>query len=469
MYKQLERYREDNKPIKIAKYARCSSDEQKKNGYTINDQLDLLEEFCKDYNLIGAGEYVDEGISATLEINRRKALAQLIKDAKAGKFDIVIFKCIDRFFRNVGEYYECQKQLRKAGVTWISVEESDLDPEDDDAGFKINIYLTMAEYEAKKTSKRIRFNNKMRIKNKQVITSSFLFPWKVSGEKRSKHLEKNTEYEHVVEDLLSHYELHQSKRKTLVYINMKYAMNMSITTITNILTDTLLYGEYKGEPDYVEPYITKERFDKIQAILKNNARYGKENHTFLFSGLIVCHCCGRKLAGNFKKSEAKSGGTCNYRCNKFRQSGTCENNRAVSERKIEKQLLDNLEKYITDEITKVESVSEIVQPKTDHTKKIESIKKEMDRLNTIFRKGRISEEEYDIDFKALEDELKAIDIVEKPVERDLEALKGLLETDYKSLYAELDKDHKKAFWRNLIKEFSVDDNKKIIQESIIFF
>ena len=133
MYKQLERYREEGRPIRVAKYSRCSSDEQKKNGYTINDQLDLLEEFCTEYELIGAGVYVDEGISATLEISKRKALAQLIKDAKAGKFDIVIFKCIDRFFRNVGEYYECQKQLRKAGVTWLSIEESDLDPEDDDA------------------------------------------------------------------------------------------------------------------------------------------------------------------------------------------------------------------------------------------------------------------------------------------------------------------------------------------------
>ena len=469
MYKQLLRYREDNKPIRVAKYSRCSSDEQKKNGYTINDQLDLLEEFCKENNLVGAGEYIDEGISATLEISRRKALAQLIKDANAGKFDIVIFKCIDRFFRNVGEYYECQKQLRKAGVTWLSIEEADLDPEDDDAVFKINIYLTMAEYEAKKTSKRIRFNNKMRVKNKQVISSNFLFPWKVAGEKRCKHLVKNEEMAHILMELLDHYEMHQSKRGTLVYINMKYAMTMSITTITNLLTDTLLYGEYKGTPDYVEPYITKERFDKIQDILKRNARYGQPNHTFLFSGIIVCRCCGRNLAGNFKKHANGNGGSCNYRCNKFRQTGTCENHRAVSELKLEKQLLNNLEKYIKNEIVKVESMSEEVQPKTDYTKRIEQLKKEMDRLNMMFRKGRIEEAEYDTEYKVLEDELKSLDVEKKPEVRDLEHLKGLLETDYKSIYKELDKEHRKAFWRNLIKEFTVDDDKKIIEDSIIFF
>jgi len=473
MYKQLERYRKEGKPIRIAKYSRCSSDEQKKNGYTINDQLDLLEDFCQEYELIGAGVYVEEGISATLEISKRKALAQLIADAKAGKFDIVIFKCIDRFFRNVGEYYECQKQLRKAGVTWISIEESDLDPEDDDAAFKINIYLTMAEYEAKKTSKRIRFNNKMRIKNKQVTTGSqcFLFPWHVVGEKRQKHLERNMDNAPILYDLLEFFETHQSKSATLGYINMKYSMSMSVGTLTNLLTDTLLYGEYKGVSEYVEPYITKERFDNIQAILKKNARYSKNaNRIFIFSGLLVCPECGRNLVGNYTRNKANGGaGTFSYRCNKYRQEKTCSFDKSTSERIIEKQLINNLDKYITDEIIAVENISEKKEQLPDNKKRIEKLKNEMDRLNMMFRKGRIEEEEYDREYFALETELKKIDVVDKPVQRNLEPLKELLASDYKALYDQLDKAHKKAFWRKLIKEFSIDENKKIIPESIIFF
>ena len=471
MYKQLERYREYNRQIRIAKYARCSSDEQKKNGYTINDQLDLLEEFCIENELVTTETYVDEGISATLEISKRKALAQLIKDAKAGKYDIVIFKCIDRFFRSVQEYYECQKQLRKAGVTWISIEEPDLDPEDDDAAFKINIYLTMAEYEAKKTSKRIKFNNKMRVKNKQVITSNFLFPWMVVGEQRNRHLAQNPEKAHIVMDMLNHFETHQSKRATLVYINMKYAMDMSYAAITNLLTDTLLYGEYKGTPDYVEPYITKERFDHIQEIMKRNARYGERApQIFIFSGILKCPVCNRNLSGNFTKPRTNSrNGTHSYRCNKFRQEKNCTFHLSTSERKIEKQLLANLSDYIKDEIVKVESISEMPKPQTDNSKKIDALKKEMERLNMMFRKGRISEEEYDSDYMELERELKKIDVVEKPEVKNMDYLKALLETDYKGMYAELDRQHKKAFWRNLIKEFTIDENKKVVPESIIFF
>ncbi len=469
-YKQLLRYQERNRVIRIAKYARCSSDEQKKNGYTIGDQLGLIDEFSDDNELVSVGEYIDEGISATLEISKRKALAQLIEDAKAGKFDIVVFKCIDRFFRNVGEYYECQKQLRAAGVTWISIEESDLDPDDDDAAFKINIYLTMAEYEAKKTSKRIKFNNKMRIKNKQVVTGSqcFLFPWAVTGEKRDRHLIKDKENEEMTLDILEFFEKHQSKGATLGYINIKYGMKMTMTTLTNFLTDTLLYGEYKGVPDYVEPYISKERFDRIQDILKRNARVSSSpKRTFLFSGLIKCPCCGNNLTGNFTKSNGKYD-MYSYRCNAFRVQKICSYNKSVAERKIEKQLLDNLEQYITNEVVRVETIEE-VQPKNSNAIKAEKLKAEMERLNMMFRKGRIAEAEYDTEYFKLEKKLKNLDVTEAPPKRNLDNLKGLLETDYRGIYAHLSKENKKAFWRATIREFSIDENKKIIPESIIFF
>lgn len=60
-------------------------------------------------------------------------------------------------------------------------------------------------------------------------------------------------------------------------------------------------------------------------------------------------------------------------------------------------------------------------------------------------------------------------VEEAPPMRDLDALKGLLETDYKGLYKLLTKENKKAFWRRIIKEFAIDESKKIVPESIIFF
>ena len=467
-YSQLNNFFNEGKVVRIAKYVRCSSDEQKKNGYTIGDQLALLDDFAVENGLVSYDNYVDEGISATLEIHKRKDLARLIEDAKAGKFDVVIFKCIDRFFRNVGEYYECQKQLNKAGVTWLSIEESDLDPNDPEAGFKINIYLTIAEYEAKKTSKRILFNNKNRIKNKQVVTGSqcFQFPWVVVGEPRNRHLAKNMDRAEELYDLLNHYETYQSKNGTLQYYNNKYNKVMTISTLTSLLTDTLLYGEYKGVSDYVEPYITKERFDNIQDILKRNARYNeKTNNIFLFTGLIKCSGCGRSLSGNAYIRTHTKGYT--YRCNGHRQQKICDFNLAVNEKNIEAQLLDNLEKYITThiELQKVEVKKE--KPKKSQ---VESIKKEITRLNSMYRKGRIDEEEYDKEYLALENKLKIAQIEEEPEqERDITHLVELLNSDWRSIYDRLDRQHKKAFWRKILKRFTVGKDKTVVEDSIIFF
>ena len=51
MYKQLNRYREAKGRVRIVKYSRCSSDEQKKNGYTVKDQLDFIGIFAKENDL----------------------------------------------------------------------------------------------------------------------------------------------------------------------------------------------------------------------------------------------------------------------------------------------------------------------------------------------------------------------------------------------------------------------------------
>ena len=329
----------------------------------------------------------------------------------------------------------------------------------------------MAEYEARKTGKRIRFNNAMRIKNKQVVAGQqcFLFPWKVAGEKRNRHLERNMEKAEMLYDILNYFEVHQSKRATLGYTNKKYGTEINMKTMTSLLTDTLLYGEYKGVADYVEPYISKERFDNIQAILKRNARHSERaNHVFLFSGILKCHCCGRNMVGNYH-NRGLIAPNFSYRCNRYRLDKVCTNSQSITEHKIESQLLDNLQFYIANEIIKVESIEEKPSVEVDNTKKIEALKKEMARLTNTYIKGRMEEEDYDKEYDVLKVQLKELEEIEQPEERNLDALKELLQTDYRTIYNALDKEHKKAFWRNLIKEFTLDENKRVVASSIIFF
>jgi septal ring factor EnvC (AmiA/AmiB activator) len=158
-----------------------------------------------------------------------------------------------------------------------------------------------------------------------------------------------------------------------------------------------------------------------------------------------------------------------YRCNQYRLNKICTNKMALNEKKIERQLLDNLDQYISNEVARVKSISEKKSAVIDNSKKIEEIKKEMKRLTIAYRKGRVEEDEYDKDYAELESELKKLEAVEKPEEKDLTALKSLAESNYRTIYDALDKPHKKAFWRSIIKEFVVDETRQIVPDSIIFF
>ncbi|MCI9094435.1 MAG: hypothetical protein HFF36_11760 [Coprobacillus sp.] len=83
----------------------------------------------------------------------------------------------------------------------------------------------------------------------------------------------------------------------------------------------------------------------------------------------------------------------------------------------------------------------------------------------MFKKNRISIEEYDNDYEELEKELKELKTA-KP-KKNISKLKKLLEYDYIEVYKKADKREKKVFWNNLIKEIHINENREIT--NIIFW
>ena len=158
-----------------------------------------------------------------------------------------------------------------------------------------------------------------------------------------------------------------------------------------------------------------------------------------------------------------------YRCNKYRHEKLCSFKLSLSEKHIEKQLLDNLEPYVAYSIAKVENIQDAL-PSNNNEIQIKELKDEMDRLNIMFRKNRITEEEYDTDYFKLEKKLEELTAGHKePRQIDTEHLKELLESNWREIYSNLDQEHKRSFWHGIIKEFKVGEDRKIIADSIIFF
>ncbi|WP_143328334.1 recombinase family protein, partial [Clostridium perfringens] len=106
----------------IAIYCRVSTDEQAEFGYSIDEQKRLLEEWCKANDYIIYKCYSDRGISGK-NIKDRPALKELLSDAKAGKFDMVISWKINRVSRKLEDVLKIVNLLEKNNITFKSYSE----------------------------------------------------------------------------------------------------------------------------------------------------------------------------------------------------------------------------------------------------------------------------------------------------------------------------------------------------------
>src|SRR5699024_10064834 len=83
---------------RVAIYARVSTVGQAEEGYSIDEQINLLREWCDRNRHINHKEYVDRGISGK-NINGRPAIQQLLYDPSQKEFDIVLVWKMNRLSR----------------------------------------------------------------------------------------------------------------------------------------------------------------------------------------------------------------------------------------------------------------------------------------------------------------------------------------------------------------------------------
>ena len=472
-----------NKKIeRIACYIRVSTQEQKLHGLSLDAQRDKLLRYAEEHNLNIVEWYEDEGISGRKLIRRRPALQRMLNDAKAGKFDRIIFIKLDRYFRSVAEYYECQKILEANKVTWTATEEK-YDLTTANGRYWVTQKLAMAEYEADNGGERIKLVNEYKVRTGQPLTGaqSFSLAFAVGKDEKTglKNVIPNPETKDLIEDLISYFLTHQSVSATVSYINGKYGTKYEYQTVKRVLKDTKLWGHYRGNDFYCTGYIDKATFDKIQNMLKGNVKKRKNNRVYLFTGLIACPHCGRTLTGvsSSNRKTTKPNGKVyiskttiyQYRCNKAKMSKLCPFNKYPNEARLEKALLSNLNRFINNHITHVK----ITANTNDHSEGIKNsivnLQAEINRLNTMFRKGRVKEEEYDREYEELERQLAELNKSLTPVElRDVSIYEELLaKDDWKELYNALNKENQRAFWRKYIKAIKLDTEGKL--DEVIFF
>ena len=457
----------------VAAYIRVSTTEQKLHGLSLDAQKMKLIAYAKKHGMKIVEWYMDEGVSGRKLIRNRPELQRMINDAKKGNFERIIFIKLDRFFRSVAEYHECMKQI--APVVWSTTEE-DYDLTTANGRMLVNMKLTIAEMEADVTGERIKLVNEYKTATGQPLSGSQPFGWMIAKDETTsrKKVVKDPDEAPILEDILQHFETYQSKRKTVTYLYSKYHISLSQHAFSDLISNTMLYGAYRDNPNYCDAYMDKERFDNIQEIQKRNIKENTaENRVYLFTGLIKCPHCGRLLAGQIHRTVREGRPTYMYkayRCPKHRMSNACDFKKVIFEGTFEKLLLNNLEQHLKN--AKIRSVEVFESgegkiPKYD----INEINAEIERLNYSWRKGRIKTiEQYDKEYDELMEQLELAQSEQKETSTiDFDKIEVVLQSGWQEIYNTLDDEHKRAFWRNIISSIEIEWHDKVKQITKVNF
>ena len=100
--------------LRVAAYARVSTDSLEQEDSLENQTAHFTAYIQRNPSWEFVGVYSDRGISGFKE--DRPGFQQMIKDAKAGKIDLIIVKSISRFARNTETMLKVTRELKDIGV-----------------------------------------------------------------------------------------------------------------------------------------------------------------------------------------------------------------------------------------------------------------------------------------------------------------------------------------------------------------
>lgn len=432
----------------VAKYIRCSHDDQALFGDTLQAQDEILDEFITVNRMILVDTFIDEATTARKKLSRRKDISRLVKSVKARAFKMIIFTKLERWFRNIADYYKIQEILEENGVQWKAVTEQ-YDTSTSNGRLHINIRLSVAQDECDRDSERIKDVFAHKLKNKTYITGKLPRGLKLD---EGKHIIIDPEWNQFALDMFDHFEATCSKRGTLLYLKEKYNIYLCYDTIARNLKNTLYKGEYRGDPDFCPATIPPERFDHIQRLSVRNVRKRHTNQTYIFAGLLVCADCDHYLTGTVTYGKLADGSERvykNYRCNQRAQSHSCTHAKHHREKDVEEYLLSHIRPALSEYIAHYE-VTATAADKPDPAAEAAKIQRKLKKLYDLFMDDLIGKEEYRSEYEKFQKQLSEIKAKPAAPVRDLSGMKSLLSGDWQDVYSTFSDQEKNTFWKSFI-------------------
>jgi len=381
-------------------YARVSSKDQEREGFSIPAQQKLLRAYAQEHHLTVAREFVDV---ETAKQAGRVSFGELIAYLKATPTcRTILVEKTDRLYRNFRDYVT----LEDLRVTIHFVKEHAVLSPDSRSSDKLmhDIKVAMARNYSNNLSEEARKG--MREKAEQGHWPS-VAPIGYVNNLSTHRIEPDPIRGPLVAELFRLYATGEYSLKALVarchaigLTHWRGNRRLIKSDMYRILQNPIYYGEflwldqrYQGSH---QPLIARPMFDQVQTLLRRKPRhrYPKQRHAFM--GLLTCARCGCAIT-----AERKKGRYVYYHCTNVGRGSECENT-YIREEKLSSLLADVIKSIqITPQIdadiagamspsenaavrTRQESVRQLDQRRS-------AVLMKQDRAYEDFLEGRLSE------------------------------------------------------------------------------
>ena len=408
----------DNEKKLCGIYMRVSTEDQAREGFSLPEQKERLEAYCKFNGYKIVEYYTDAGISAKTG-NHRPEYDRMLEDGKQGKINMIIALKLDRITRSTRDWETLMDYLEKYNIN-IAFVNDDINTTTANGKMVSRIMMSVSQNEIERTSERTIIGLEGAIKQGHIPARAPL---------GYKHIDKKLVPDPLTKDIVIRiYNLYFEglTYNTIAKLFNKEKVcgktNWKDTSILKIITNVIYKGDYiQGKTtrnpryfeDVVEPIVSKELWDSCQVQKKKNQRNYMRSQTYIFLQKLKCPKCGRILAGGASHKIKADKWYYYYRCEK------CRGN--IREHEIEdsiKELLSDIFEYdsVVNEFFLPVLQNKIHNPKEEFEKELTNLNNKKARIRKAYIDELFTEEEYKEETNTIENKIK--DIQKKILENE---------------------------------------------------
>lgn len=383
--------------MRSALYIRVSTEEQGKEGFSIDAQKSLLLRKSDEANYTINDIYIDDGYSA--KDMKRPQLQRVFEDIKKKKVDVVLFWRLDRLTRNSKNFQWMREFFEKNNAGFISATEN-IDTTSAQGRFVLELSVSLAQLERETTAERVYFA--MEERHRQGLRNGAVAPFGydiADGKLIINPLEAA-----VVRRIFDMYKDNHGGLAIAKQFNREkvpFKNKWNYTTIYYIVTNPVYIGKLRWnnrkasgkhtgneiiiDSDH-EPIVTEDEYNYVQHLRMRRNREGKvASSDYPFTGVLRCGRCGYAMIGGSRPT--KAGRKRYYKCLGRFNYGVC-NMPIIAEESITDAFLRTLE-HDTDTFESLVVVTGEIAATEEETM-IEQIQSELESIQKRKKKWQVA-------------------------------------------------------------------------------